>query len=130
MREVFLRSGPCSFARAAPAVQPLTTNPMTSRNPPPLSLVTARPATEVSGMPTPGKDRQAGYRFWHPQINVTFHWRSEYHLVQEACHRAQMTPRDVLLRWARQIVEPASMSPKEDVDPLNTNTERTHFHPN
>ncbi len=78
-------------------------------------------------MPTPGKDRQAGYRFWHPQLNVTFHWQLEYHLVREACRRAQTTPRDVLLRWARQIVDSSADRPKEDVDPVKTKTERTHF---
>ncbi|WP_171822593.1 hypothetical protein [Sulfobacillus thermosulfidooxidans] len=89
--------------------------------------MTARTAPEVRGMPTPGKDRQASYRFWHPPMTVTVHWWSEYRLVPEACHRAQTTPREMLLQGARQIVDPAWMSQKEDGDPLGTNTDRTHF---
>ena len=56
-------------------------------------------------MPTPGNERQASYRFWHPQLNITFAWRSEYHAVLRACAAKQITPRDVLLHWARGVLK-------------------------
>ena len=52
-------------------------------------------------MPTPGNERQASYRFWHPQLNITFAWRSDYYAVLKACAEKQVTPRDVLIHWAR-----------------------------
>ena len=56
-------------------------------------------------MPTPGSERQASYRFWHPQLNITFAWRSEYHAVLRACAAKQVTPSDVLLHWARGVLQ-------------------------
>ncbi len=56
-------------------------------------------------MPTPGNERQANYRFWHPQLNITFAWRSEYNIVLRACAKKQVTPRDVLLHWARGVLK-------------------------
>ncbi len=77
-------------------------------------------------MPTPGKERQAGYRFWHPQLNVTFAWRSDYHLVVRACAMRQITPRDVLIRWARNVVanETAGVPPIPDQSLANPQAHR------
>ena len=55
------------------------------------------------------RDRQATYRFWHPQLNVTFRWRSDWILVSQALALTDQHPREILLRWARQA--PDEISP-------------------
>ncbi|MCL4494831.1 MAG: hypothetical protein M1294_08450 [Firmicutes bacterium] len=49
------------------------------------------------------RDRQDTYRFWHPQLNITFHSRLEYREVHRALHETGQTPRQILVQWARQV---------------------------
>ena len=46
------------------------------------------------------RDRQDTYRFWHPQLNITFHSRLEYREVHRALHETGQTPRQILVQWA------------------------------
>jgi hypothetical protein len=55
-------------------------------------------------MGTPGKERQSDYLLKHPQINVTFRDRDEDWDVRRALIRTRLTPRQVLLDWARQVL--------------------------
>jgi hypothetical protein len=56
-------------------------------------------------MGTSSKERQYFYRLKHPQINVTFRDRDEDWVVRRALIRTRLTPRKVLLNWARQVLE-------------------------
>ena len=49
------------------------------------------------------RDRQDTYRFWHPQLNITFPSRLEYREVYCALHETGQTPRQILGQWARQV---------------------------
>jgi hypothetical protein len=49
------------------------------------------------------RDRQDTYRFWHPQLNMTFRSRLEYLEVHRALHETGQTPRQILVQWARQV---------------------------
>lgn len=49
------------------------------------------------------RDRQSTYRFWHPQLNITFRHRSEWRHVLQACQTTGKSPREVLVHWARQL---------------------------
>ena len=55
-------------------------------------------------MGTPGSERQDNYRSTHPQINVTFRDRDEDWTVRRALRRTRLTPREVLLNWARRVL--------------------------
>lgn len=41
------------------------------------------------------RDRQTTYRFWHPQLNITFRGRQEWILVMQALNATGHTPRNV-----------------------------------
>ena len=49
------------------------------------------------------RDRQDTYRFWHPQLNITFRGRLEYLEVHRALRETGKTPRQILVQWARQV---------------------------
>jgi hypothetical protein len=55
-------------------------------------------------MPTGSKQRQYYYRLNHPQLNVTFRNADEDWDVRQALNRSSLTPRQVLLNWARQVL--------------------------
>jgi len=64
------------------------------------------------------RDRQDTYRFWHPQLNITFHGRLEYREVQRALQETGRTPRQILVQWAHQVVpirETGSPAPSKDL---------------
>ena len=50
------------------------------------------------------RDRQDTYRFWHPQLNMTFRSRLEYLEVHRALHETGQTPRQILVQWAWQVI--------------------------
>lgn len=52
------------------------------------------------------RDRQTTYRFWHPQLHVTFQGRLEWIHVMQALAVTGQTPRHVLIQWARQHPHP------------------------
>ncbi len=55
-------------------------------------------------MPTPHRDRQAAYRYWHPQLNLTFSDRHLWGEVVQACERQGVRPQDVRIAWAKQVL--------------------------
>jgi len=66
------------------------------------------------------RDRQDTYRFWHPQLNVTFQGRLEYREVQRALQATGRTPRQILIHWARQeasLRETGATAPTEEPGP-------------
>ncbi len=80
------------------------------------------------------RERQDTYRFWHPQLNITFCGRLEYRIVQRALRETGQTPRQILIQWARQIdleVEPDSTSnPTELAPDLQEDSPGSTDHPN
>lgn len=48
------------------------------------------------------RQRQATYRFWHPQLMVTFRSRPDWILVTQALQKTGESPQQILVRWARQ----------------------------
>ncbi len=67
------------------------------------------------------RERQDTYRFWHPQLNITFRGRLEYRIVQRALRETGQTLRQILIQWARPIdleVEPDS-TPNPTEPPLD-----------
>ena len=48
------------------------------------------------------RQRQATYRFWHPQPMVTFRSRPDWILVAQALQKTGESPQQILVRWARQ----------------------------
>jgi len=49
------------------------------------------------------RGRQDTYRFWHPQLNLTFRGRLEYLEVRHALRETGQKPRQILLQWARHV---------------------------
>ena len=74
-------------------------------------------------MGTTHRDRQATYRFWHPQRNITFRYRSEWHEVMHALQLTGKTPGQVLVQWAHQVTplgDPPAPSSSDSPDPPST----------
>lgn len=63
------------------------------------------------------RERQSTYRFWHPQLNITFGNRLEWLEVLRALNLTGRIPRQVLVQWARQVTplfEPTSTPNPEE----------------
>lgn len=56
-------------------------------------------------------DRQYRYRFFHPQLNVTLRSSHELQIIRQACALQGITPRAVLLNWARAVLTAAENPP-------------------
>ena len=64
--------------------------------------VTISQRKEVPALDPTHRQRQATYRFWHPQLMVTFRSRPDWILVAQTLQQTGESPQRILLRWARQ----------------------------
>lgn len=65
-------------------------------------------------------DRQYGYRFFHPPLNITLQSQWELAVIREACHQQGTTPREIRLAWARTLSLPTEIRVNPPTSPTDS----------